>query len=121
MNTAGYHKWRSAVKKRQGERLGEVVAGAGLSKSLLERCKGLVSKSLPLTDPAMQIIEDAACLVLLDRDVDAFAEGKEEAKIIDVVQKTWKKMSERARAEALKIDYSPGVKALFPADSEERP
>mmetsp|Transcript_43298 Transcript_43298/g.111831 ORF Transcript_43298/g.111831 Transcript_43298/m.111831 type:complete len:224 (-) Transcript_43298:200-871(-) len=113
MTTAGYHKWRSAVKKRQGERLAEVVAGANLDKALLARVKGLVSKSLPLSDPAMQIIEDAACLVLLDRDVEAFAEGKEEAKIIDVVQKTWKKMSERARAEALTLNYSPEVKAIL--------
>lgn len=48
----------------------------------------------------MQALEDVACLVFLEDQLDAFEarEGMGEEKVIAILQKTWGKMGERGRA-----------------------
>lgn len=122
----GYLRWRAAVKKRQGERVGEILRDlrGPLGVGCVERVTGLVAKALPLRpfnasgsskagDAEMQCIEDAACLVFLEQELkEGFADGKEDAKVVDILQKSWKKMSRQAHAEALRIDYSPRLLGL---------
>ena len=38
---------------------------------------------------------------------DDFAKKHEEEKLIPIVQKTWKKMTDKAHAAALELDYAP--------------
>jgi len=111
----GYLSWRAAVKKRQGERI-EALLGAfrvSLGNVCINRVGDLVSKKLPLLphgkengDAEMQCLEDAACLVFL-QDLNTFAEGKDDAKMVDILAKTWRKMSRSGHNEALKLEYSP--------------
>lgn len=116
----GYLKWRAAVKRRQGRRVEELLndLATGLGSACVDRVKCLVSKTLPLRphmcsapeqgDAEMQCIEDAACLVFLERELkDGFPDGRDDAKMIDILQKTWRKMSRVAHAEALTLDYTP--------------
>jgi hypothetical protein len=111
---AGYLKWRSAVKRRQGERIAEVLSGGAFSEAEIERVKKLVSKSIPLAkDGHMQIIEDATCLVFLETELDHFAATgisgpKNDAMMINILSKTWLKMSRHGHAMALGIQtFSP--------------
>jgi formiminotetrahydrofolate cyclodeaminase len=110
----GYLKWRAAVKRRQGERIAEVLSGSGFSGAEIERVQKLVSKSIPLDkDGHMQIIEDATCLVFLETELDHFAATgisgpKDDTSMINILSKTWLKMSRNGRALALGIQtYSP--------------
>ncbi|GAL67890.1 hypothetical protein JCM19301_2802 [Jejuia pallidilutea] len=45
-------------------------------------------------------------MVFLDYYFEEFAEKHPDEKVIDILQKTWKKMSERGRNEALKLSFS---------------
>ena len=64
-------------------------------------------------DPDTQTLEDVACLVFLDDQFDKFeAELADEEKMVDILRKTWGKMSERGREEALKIQLSDKAKKL---------
>lgn len=110
----GYLKWRAAVKRRQGKRISEVLSGSGFSDAEIERVQQLVSKTVPLDkDGHMQIIEDATCLVFLETELDHFAATgisgpKNDASIINILCKTWLKMSRNGQALALGIQtYSP--------------
>ena len=53
-----------------------------------------------------QIIEDVICLVFLDYYFEEFAAKHTDEKIIDILQKTWTKMSEDGHAAALKLSFS---------------
>jgi hypothetical protein len=73
----------------------------------------LVQKRRLATDPEAQALEDAACLVFLEHELTAFARDRERAQIVDILQKTWKKMSENGRALALALDLPPASRALI--------
>ena len=59
------------------------------------------------------MLEDALCLVFLQFQFAALAAKSDEEKIINALQKSWQKMTEAARAEALKLNYGDCEKALL--------
>jgi hypothetical protein len=107
----GYLRWRSAVHQRQGRRAQELLAASGCEAALAARVALLVAKASPRDDPEAQALEDAACLVFLESELEPFQQEHERAKVVDVLQKTWRKMSPRARELALAL--------ALPAESRE--
>jgi hypothetical protein len=61
----------------------------------------------------VQTIEDALCLVTLQYQIEGFSLKHDDEKMIGIIQKTWAKMSDRAREEALKLSYSERVLSLI--------
>jgi hypothetical protein len=57
-------------------------------------------------------MEDALCLAFLEHEIDEFAAKHSEEKLIDILQKTWRKMSAKGHEEALRLPLSPAVKEL---------
>ena len=53
-----------------------------------------------------QTIEDVICLVFLQFYFDPFIAKHSDEKIVDIVQKTWGKMSEKGHDIALQLSYS---------------
>ncbi len=68
--------------------------------------------SLSRGDPETQTLEDAACLVFLETELAEFSARHDEAKIVDILRKTWRKMSANAREAALGLDLPAPLKAL---------
>jgi hypothetical protein len=106
-NREGYLRWRTRLYGFHGEQLGLIMAGAGYDDGSVQRVKRLLSKRDLRTDPESQTLEDTACLVFLEHYFATFALGQDEPKLIDIVRKTWKKMSDTARARALELEF-PG-------------
>jgi uncharacterized protein YicC (UPF0701 family) len=93
MNRAGYHRWRQAVHARQGEQSRELLQGL-VEPELAERVAQLVSKRA--SDEDGQALEDAACLVFLEREIAGFAAEHPdytEERYIRILQRTMRKMS----------------------------
>jgi hypothetical protein len=111
----GYLRWRSAVHVRQGERARELLVGAGADAALAERVAGLVAKSVPDDDPEAQALEDAACLVFLETELAEFRRQQPRDKVIDILRKTWKKMSPRGKELAPTIALLPEAEELVRA------
>jgi hypothetical protein len=63
-------------------------------------------------DPETQALEDVACLVFLENYFADFAVKHEEKKIIDILRRTWKKMSERGRAAAMELPLKAEARRL---------
>jgi tRNAThr (cytosine32-N3)-methyltransferase len=99
----GYLRWRSDVHRRQGERARQILAEAGCEEALAARVGALVGKAAPRGDAEAQALEDAACLLFLETDFLDFIREYPHDKIVDVVRKTWKKMSPVGHAEAGKL------------------
>jgi hypothetical protein len=64
-------------------------------------------------DPDCQILEDALCLVTLQYQLSDLVAKTEPAKMMGILQKTWKKMSKPARDYALALPFSETEKRLI--------
>lgn len=109
MDKPGYFRWRNALKERHAQRLAEIMTAAGYPAEAGERVGQIVRKERARTDPEAQTVEDVACLVFLEFYSEPFLTKYEEAKSVDIVQKTWRKMSEAGHAAALKLTLAPRV------------
>lgn len=104
MDRKGYHQWRTALYTFHANTLAELMAQAGYDEASLERVKLAVGKKALKSNPDTQLVEDIAALVFIEHYMLAFATKHpeyDEAKWIDIIRKTWRKMSEPAQQFAL--------------------
>jgi hypothetical protein len=113
MTRAGYLKWRADLKKFHAQKAGEILREIGYDESIIRRVRELNLKHNFPNDPEGRVLEDALCLVFLEFQFADLAAKTAEDKTINALQKSWQKMTESARAEALKLNYGEREKALL--------
>jgi hypothetical protein len=104
MTRDGYLQWRTALYKYHAETAGELMRQAGYDDETIERVKKIVGKRALKVNPETQAMEDVADLVFIEHYMADFAAKKgdyTEEKWLDIIRKTWKKMSDRAHQFAL--------------------
>ena len=104
MDRIGYLKWRTDLYKFHADTLGGLMAQAGYASAEVERAKLMVGKKGIKSNPDTQLLEDVADLVFIEHYMLAFATKHpeySEDKWIEIVQKTWKKMSDAGQKFAL--------------------
>ncbi|TXE14972.1 DUF4202 domain-containing protein [Seonamhaeicola algicola] len=106
MDRVGYLKWRETLKKMHAEITSEILTKVGYDAQYIERVSQLITKKLIKKNEESQTLEDTVCLVFLDYYFDEFAAKHDDEKVIDILQKTWKKMSEKGHEAALKLSFS---------------
>jgi hypothetical protein len=112
MTRAGYLKWRADLKKFHAEKSGAILREAGYGEDLVRRVQDLnLKKNFP-ADAECRVLEDALCLVFLEFQFSALAARSDDEKMINALRKSWEKMTEKARAEALKLNFGPREKSL---------
>lgn len=114
MDRAGYHRWRTEQYRRQGELAARTCVDAGLAAADAARVEALVAKRR-LREPDGQAIEDAACLVFLEREIAGFAAAHADytpERYIDILRKTMRKMSAAARERALAMPLPDPIAGL---------
>lgn len=100
----GYLQWRTGLYKFHAETAGALLSEAGYDEAFVERVKQAVGKRALKVNKDTQLLEDVTDLVFIEHYMLAFAEKHpeyDEAKWLDIIRKTWKKMSEDAREFAL--------------------
>ena len=110
---AGYIAWRNAAKRRHAERAAEIMANCGYDDAAIARASALVRKEQLRSDAEAQTLEDVACLVFLRHYAANFAAKHPVAKVLDILVKTQRKMSPRARAAAPGFGLPAPVLALY--------
>ncbi|MFT6866823.1 MAG: hypothetical protein ACJA08_001661 [Cyclobacteriaceae bacterium] len=113
MDRPGYLKWRTKLKIFHGDLTAEIMGVNGYNELEIKEVKDLLMKKNIKTDLDSQTLEDVACLVFLQYYINDFTNEKEEEMMINVLRKTWPKMSEKAHDLALKFKYSPDVSKLI--------
>jgi len=111
----GYLKWRQSLYKKQADRARELLIRAGVPAPEADEVATWVSKTGLKTNPGTQALEDAACLVFLENEIEAFAAQHADyprEKFVDIIRKTWKKMSPRGQDLAKTITLPPAIGAL---------
>jgi len=113
MTRAGYLKWRASLKIFHAQKAGEILRESGYDETAIRRVQELnLKKNFP-DDPETRVLEDALCLVFLQYQFTGLATKTAEDKTINALQKSWAKMSEAGRAEALKLDFGSREKNLL--------
>ncbi len=104
MDRIGYLKWRKDLYKFHAQTAAGFLAQAGYDNDLIDRVKNAVSKNRIKENPDTQLLEDVADLVFIEHYLLAFVDrhpAYNEEKWLDIIRKTWKKMSDRAHRFAL--------------------
>jgi sirohydrochlorin ferrochelatase len=112
MDRAGYHRWRGELKHRHAEWTAAILEQCDVSDDVTSRVARLIRKENLKTDPEAQALEDVACLVFLQHYALDFSARHDASKMIGILQKTWRKMSEDARRAALELPLVPAVRSL---------
>lgn len=112
MDRVGYLKWRETLKKMHANTTGEILEQVGFDDEFIKRVKKIILKKLIKKNEESQALEDVICLVFLDYYFDEFAAKHSDEKVIDILQKTWVKMSDKGRKLALKLPFSEKGLAL---------
>jgi len=100
----GYLTWRTDLAKLHAQILADAMRVSGYDDTIIERASNIIQKKKLKKDPDAQTLEDVSCLVFLSYYFDSFANKHNDEKVIDIVQKTWGKMSAKAHQSALSID-----------------
>lgn len=112
---AGYLQWRRSLYTKQAERARELLLAAGVGASEAEDVATWVSKTDPKKNAGTQALQDAACLVFLENEIAEFAaqhSGYAREKFVDIIRKTWRKMSPPAQEAARGLPLEAGIRAL---------
>jgi tRNAThr (cytosine32-N3)-methyltransferase len=112
---AGYLAWRRSLYVKQAARAKELLLLAGVAPAEADEAATWVSKTGLKSNPGTQALEDAAVLVFLESEISAFAAQHAEyprEKFIDILRKSWRKLSPHAQALAGTLTLPPDIAAL---------
>jgi len=104
MDRIGYLQWRKDLYKIQANTAAELLLQAGYAESEVERLRNAVAKKNIKGNPDTQLLEDVTDLVFMEHYIEEFVAKHpdySEQKWIEIIQKTWNKMSTDAHEFAL--------------------
>ncbi len=110
---AGYLRWRADLARYHASVAGRLLAEAGYSDEEIAGVQRILLKQKLKQDDEVQTMENALCLVFLEHQYEYFLRKHDDQKMIRILQKTWAKMSEQGRSEALKMKFSERGKYLI--------
>jgi hypothetical protein len=104
MDKQGYLQWRTGLYKFHAETAGRIMQEAGYDDAMIARVKPIVSKKGLKVNAGTQLMEDVVDLVFIEHYLVAFVAQHpeyDEAKWVQIIRRTWQKMSSRAHEFAL--------------------
>jgi len=111
---AGYRRWRKQLQLFHAEQVGAILELVGYEQEAIERVGEIIRKERLGSDPEVQALEDALCLVFLETElIDTAAKIAEDEKLVGVLRKTLLKMSPLARALAEELPLEEHERALL--------
>jgi tRNAThr (cytosine32-N3)-methyltransferase len=114
----GYLTWRRSLYVKQAERARELLLAAGVTANEAAEVATWVSKTGLKTNPGTQALEDAAVLVFLENEISTFAAQHADyprEKFVDILKKTWRKLSPAAQHAATNLALPPAIAELVRA------
>ena len=115
MDRKGYLRWRTTLYAFHADRASEILRAQEYDAETIEHVRTLLQKRNLRTDTDVQTLEDAAALVFLVHHLDDFLKRDDigEEKAIDIIRKTWEKMTERGHEAASALTLSDESTALL--------
>jgi len=105
----GYLQWRTDLGRMHAKTTRQLMAEHDYSEAAFDRVQRLLTKRGIKSDAEVQTLEDVICLVFLQYYLADFAAKHPQDKVLDIIRKTWHKMSPAGQTAALALH--------LPADS----
>lgn len=109
MDRQGYLQWRTHLYKFHAETTAKLMQQVGYDEESIERVSKAVGKRGIKVNADTQLLEDVTDLVFIEHYMLEFASKHpeyDEEKWLDIIRKTWKKMSDTAQQFALSGNIS---------------
>ena len=113
MNRVGYLQWRRDLKKFHVKKASEILNEIGYGKDLIGKVGFLLEKKQLKKNEDTQTLEDVICLVFLEHYLEPFAKKHTADKTIDILQKTWLKMSKKGQDAVFLLPLSTSAHELI--------
>jgi hypothetical protein len=117
----GYNEWRRTCREHHAQLLGDIMHRHGYDRADIEHVAKLVRKERLKKEKESQALENVVDVVFLEYYFDEFY-GKyshyDDAKIIDIIGKTLRKMSPKGHQAALALDLPERTRKLVLAAVE---
>jgi hypothetical protein len=113
MDRSGYLAWRKRLYRFHADTAESILRDVGYDDSTIARVRSLLQKEKIKLDPEMQTLEDVICLVFLENYFADFARDRDEQQMLNIIRRTWAKMSQRGHEAALTLTLSDGDRALI--------
>lgn len=109
---AGYLRWRRDQSQRQAADVGALLDEAGYDELTIERVQAIMRKRELSSDPDVQALEDAMCLVFLETQSDELASRLDRPHMVEVLRKSMAKMSTEGIDMVAQVPLSAEVQGL---------
>jgi hypothetical protein len=113
MDRAGYHRWRGELGQFHAQKAGKILREAGYDEATIARVQSLIRKENLKGDPEAQRLEDVICLVFLEHYFGDFAAKHDDAKLVNILRRTWRKMSDVGHAAAMQLKFGERGRRLI--------
>ena len=109
----GYLKWREDLKQFHAKKAGEILQEVGYDQATIARVQDLICKRNFPRDAEGRVLEDALCLTFLESQFAATAAKAGDDKMVEILRKTWRKMTPTAQTLAGKLPLTAAQRALL--------
>ena len=113
MTRTGYLRWRTTLYRFHADTAGDVLREVGYDDATVAAVQSLLRKERLRRNPDMQCLEDVICLVFLESYFANFAPQYDEQKVIDILRKTWRKMSPQGQSAARDLALPSAARGLL--------
>ncbi len=117
----GYNEWRRTCREHHAGLLRDIMNRNGYSNEEIEQTTKLVKKERLKKDRDSQALENVVDIVFLEHYFDEFSakyRGYDDAKMVDILGKTLRKMSPKGHQAALSLDLPARTRRLVHAAIE---
>ena len=113
MNKSGYRKWRTRLNQFHAKTAADVLRQLNYDEYTVSRVQQILRKERLKIDSEVQHLEDAICLVFLELQLEEFSKQHPKEKLVNILRKTWNKMSSLGHQLALKLNLSDNLQNLL--------
>ena len=113
VSEADYLKWREDLKQLHATKAGEILRAVGYDDAMVGRVRDLIRKRDFPRDAEGRVLEDALCLTFLESQFEETAGKVGAEKMVDILRKTWRKMTPVAQQVALAMNLTPAQRELI--------
>lgn len=111
----GYLQWREDAKQFHARQAGGILREVGYAAPVVERVQHLITKRNFPRDDEGRVLEDALCLVFLETQLTATTDKTGREKMVEILRKTWRKMTPAAQEIACALPVNDDGRALLQA------
>jgi hypothetical protein len=115
MTRGGYLRWREDLKRYHAKTVTDLMEKAGYGLPERDRVTAIILKKNIPGDPDTQTLEDGLCLIFLESQFEDLKRKTPDEKMLDIIRKTWRKMSAEGRAAAMSLPLPPEHTTLIRA------